>query len=305
MLCGHSGALLPVLWFGRKVGFSYNTQSRRRCILIKLGIYRGATGKNHPWESRHAMVYWRGTTTGGLNEGTTYKSFHRHKMVHFASKKPDIYDIAFTDALQCEPKACESMRKEYRFVKNAPFEDNFKFKYLIDMVTNPFKFHGGSLIWRYTGWKHLLWQVLGLSFFWIAGVQGNYFLRNSQWLVGALCALYSSWNGLIRPWCQGEVGNGTRRRSEEDSHQCSKVCWAAIDTFATELLYISSILRVWQTCRSSTINTGLHAMCIDVLPKYRSVVFIRQTTMVCMATVSPEMIAKDVVSNAITLLLNL
>jgi hypothetical protein len=46
-------------------------------------------------------------------------------------------------------------------------------------------------------------------------------------------------------------------------------------------------------------------MCIDVLPKYRSVVFIRQTTMVCMATVSPEMIAKDVVSNAITLLLNL
>jgi hypothetical protein len=59
-------------------------------------------------------------------------------MVKFAAQNPERYDIAFTKALQCEPKVCIAMEKEYKFAPNAPFEDNFKHKYLLDMVFTHF-----------------------------------------------------------------------------------------------------------------------------------------------------------------------
>lgn len=52
-------------------------------------------------------------------------------------KNASLFDVAFIDVTQCDKEDCEKMSKEYPFAASrSPFEENFKHKYLIDIVSS-------------------------------------------------------------------------------------------------------------------------------------------------------------------------
>jgi hypothetical protein len=96
---------------------------------------RAASGEKIPWEKRKTALYWRGRTSGGHATGTNYEKFHRQRMTEFHKKNATLYDIAFTGTVQCDEKECQEMKDKYPFTTwTTPFEDNFKHKFLIDIV---------------------------------------------------------------------------------------------------------------------------------------------------------------------------
>ena len=45
-----------------------------------------------------------------------------------------MFDIGFTGVIQCDPKVCNKIKAEYKFVGSKSFEEMIKYKYLFDIV---------------------------------------------------------------------------------------------------------------------------------------------------------------------------
>ncbi|KAK5666992.1 hypothetical protein QVD99_006211 [Batrachochytrium dendrobatidis] len=100
-------------------------------------LYAGGSSQadSYPWQNRLPKAYWRGSTTGGWNQNGNWKTFHRMRMIDAIQKKPELYDVALTDAIQCEPDDCNEMTKQFHMVSHEPFETVYKYKYALDVVS--------------------------------------------------------------------------------------------------------------------------------------------------------------------------
>ncbi|KAK6097444.1 hypothetical protein MT418_003062 [Batrachochytrium dendrobatidis] len=103
-------------------------------------LYAGGSSQadSYPWQNRLPKAYWRGSTTGGWNQNGNWKTFHRMRMIDAIQKKPELYDVALTDAIQCEPDDCNEMTKQFHMVSHEPFETVYKYKYALDVDGNTF-----------------------------------------------------------------------------------------------------------------------------------------------------------------------
>ncbi|KAK7018924.1 CAP10 domain-containing protein [Favolaschia claudopus] len=115
---------------------------------------------NIEWKDKSSKLYWRGTSTGGFIFGTNYREFPRFKLAEFAYRHSDLIDAritGFSDELcgsECDKAA---IIEEYNITGSGdPREDEYKFKYLLDVDGNAFsgRFHGllrsGSLVFKAT-----------------------------------------------------------------------------------------------------------------------------------------------------------
>jgi hypothetical protein len=104
-------------------------------------------------------MYWRGSTTGGHAISNNFERFHRERVNALAQASSDVFDVAFTAAIQCDPGECEVLRSTYRFESRAPMERNFEHKYLLDVDGNTFSgrffsfLYSGSLVFKATIFK--------------------------------------------------------------------------------------------------------------------------------------------------------
>ncbi|KAJ7239313.1 glycosyl transferase family 90-domain-containing protein, partial [Mycena rebaudengoi] len=108
---------------------------------------------NVPWEDKKPQIYWRGTATGGQILNTTaYHNFTRFKLVDIAQQHPDLIDAQitkFANALCLAEDGCDRGRimKEYGITgANAPQENAYKYKYLLDVDGMTFSGRFGGLL---------------------------------------------------------------------------------------------------------------------------------------------------------------
>ncbi|KAI9206142.1 glycosyl transferase family 90-domain-containing protein [Polychytrium aggregatum] len=110
-------------------------------ILIPSNYYlfdafKGEFKDSIPWSEKTPKLFWRGSTTGGTPVDEKYVNYHRHRMVKLAQNNSHM-DMGFIGAIQCGAY-CEDVKTKYRFADRSPFDDNFKYKYLIDIDGNTF-----------------------------------------------------------------------------------------------------------------------------------------------------------------------
>ena len=123
--------------------------------MLTTRFERGLNG-SFAWEEKEAKIYWRGSTTGGRSRSGNYERFHRERAIELTQNSSNLFDIAFTDTVQCEDNDCDSLRRKYRFSSRASFEKNFRYKYLLDMDGNTFSgrffifLFSGSLVFKAT-----------------------------------------------------------------------------------------------------------------------------------------------------------
>lgn len=101
-------------------------------------------------------------------------------MTEFHIKNPTLYDIAFTDTVQCDQKECQDMKERYPFTDSLiPFEDNFKHKFLIDIVrfSNMTSYRIAKAYFMHTGRKYFLGPLFGIIVLWISCVQADNLYR--------------------------------------------------------------------------------------------------------------------------------
>ncbi|KAJ7577878.1 glycosyl transferase family 90-domain-containing protein [Mycena floridula] len=115
---------------------------------------------NIAWEKKKPVIYWRGRGTGGHITGDNFRKFPRFRAKDIARNRTDIMDIEITDLLGehcgggCDG---EAIRKEYNIVPhNAPREEQYQYKYLLDLDGNSFSsrylglLKSGSLVFKST-----------------------------------------------------------------------------------------------------------------------------------------------------------
>lgn len=134
-------------------------------ILIPSSYYYHRSGwsvkyrhpDNIPWSQKKAVLYWRGSTTGGTYMGDNWKSFPRFRFIEMAKKHPDIMDGGFTAMKNCDAECPEEeVRKTYGIGGALPKENEFNHKYLLDIDGNTFSgrylgmLRGNSLVFKST-----------------------------------------------------------------------------------------------------------------------------------------------------------
>jgi len=89
-----------------------------------------------PWSSKKNVVFWRGSTTGGIYNKTNWMTFPRVKLVKKGIERPDIVNAKFVNF-------CQGAEGIHEFSKNPDYksgfikpEDSIKYKYLIDVDGN-------------------------------------------------------------------------------------------------------------------------------------------------------------------------
>ncbi|KAF7344144.1 CAP10 domain-containing protein [Mycena venus] len=118
-----------------------------------------AFADNVPWAKKKSLLYWRGTTTGGMIRGD-YHRYTRFRLMHIGSRHPDLMDVRLTAIAEphCE-EGCdrEAVISAYNISgKGDPKEDVYGFKYALDVDGATFsgRFLGlmrsGSLVFKST-----------------------------------------------------------------------------------------------------------------------------------------------------------
>ncbi|KAJ7286539.1 glycosyl transferase family 90-domain-containing protein [Mycena rebaudengoi] len=115
---------------------------------------------NIEWSDKDSRIYWRGTSSGGMIYGSNYHNFTRYKLTKFAQEHSDVVDAAITTwagelcSSECDE---DTVRKEYNIVGHgAPREDEYKYKYLLDVDGTTFSgrylglLRSGSLVFKAT-----------------------------------------------------------------------------------------------------------------------------------------------------------
>lgn len=122
---------------------------------------------DHPWDSKHDKLYWRGSTTGGFSRNGGWRYQHRQlfvekinaldstKVLQNQSPSPggaaqwvlkdaprtdykDIMDVKFAHVGQCDPGDCDAQREYFDIVKPDKQHFAWQYKYLLDIDGNAF-----------------------------------------------------------------------------------------------------------------------------------------------------------------------
>lgn len=116
------------------------------------------------WDKKQNNVYWAGSTTGGHAREGNWQSLHRQRFVAFAqnlqrrhqpysylrenkqtgtiTRVPSsflnsrLYDVAFTNVLQCDPRACRDQRRHFRNKAWAPSDAPLGSRLVFDLDGN-------------------------------------------------------------------------------------------------------------------------------------------------------------------------
>ncbi|KAJ6610759.1 glycosyl transferase family 90-domain-containing protein [Mycena sp. CBHHK59/15] len=117
---------------------------------------------NVQWRDKKSQIYWRGTSSGGMIFGSNYHNFTRYKLVRLAQKHTDLLDVeitSFADELCGSESECDKKKivQEYNIIgPGAPREDEYKYKYLLDVDGMTFSgrylglLRSGSLVFKAT-----------------------------------------------------------------------------------------------------------------------------------------------------------
>lgn len=125
------------------------------------------TKDDKEWADKRAQVYWRGSTTGGHLINRNWRRHHRERMVekiNFNSRPltlakhggvggnqtqweamsvprishNHLFDVHFTDFVQCEHDDCKDAKRLYGTAKRGKQKEARNYKYLLDMDGNSF-----------------------------------------------------------------------------------------------------------------------------------------------------------------------
>ncbi|KAI1353979.1 hypothetical protein F5Y01DRAFT_312241 [Xylaria sp. FL0043] len=112
------------------------------------------------WNEKQNNLYWAGSTTGGLSRAGKWQGLHRHRFVELAQnlkhrvfsylREKDgvigratssflngrLYDVAFTNVLQCDPKACKEQRQYFRLKTWASDDRPYHSRLVFDLDGN-------------------------------------------------------------------------------------------------------------------------------------------------------------------------
>lgn len=95
----------------------------------------------HPWESKKSILFFRGTTTGMINNRDWRKN-HRFRVLEWArnNKNKDIgTDVSFVRVTQTDSlKIYMEMSKEVPITKFVPFEETLRYRYHLVIDGNTF-----------------------------------------------------------------------------------------------------------------------------------------------------------------------
>ncbi len=134
----------PVLAFAKHV-------DANNCVLIP--DFEGLQGyeereslhkdflQSYPWDQKTKKVFWRGVTTGGMNELDTWFKLPRALLVLESFNHPNVIDAKFTQVCQCSPSAFQSELEEILESKNLlganePISKHLEYRYLVDIDGN-------------------------------------------------------------------------------------------------------------------------------------------------------------------------
>ncbi|KAI0801590.1 hypothetical protein GGR55DRAFT_683701 [Xylaria sp. FL0064] len=112
------------------------------------------------WNEKRNNLYWAGSTTGGFSRAEQWQGLHRHRFVELAQnlkhrvfsylREKDgvigrvtssflngrLYDVAFTNVLQCDPKACKEQRQYFRLKTWASDDRPYHSRLVFDLDGN-------------------------------------------------------------------------------------------------------------------------------------------------------------------------
>jgi hypothetical protein len=146
-----------------------STRVHSDILTVAPEMWIAGLGDDPVWEDKkHDTLLWRGTTTGTrMAENMPYwRLSQRMRMVEMTNQQTgaygvlmstdrnnpvgepltveaielneDLMDIGFSgEPIQCSPKVCEIIAKEYKFRDAQTFEEANNYKYLLDASTYP------------------------------------------------------------------------------------------------------------------------------------------------------------------------
>ncbi len=111
----------------------FEALSHQKSLLKHCSQY----AKDYPWQKKRDVVFWRGSTTGGIYGMDNYLQFPRVKLVALSSAHPDWLDAGFTNLCQAPPEVLQYVLEKTRpLCPHLSMKDHFAYKYLIDIDGN-------------------------------------------------------------------------------------------------------------------------------------------------------------------------
>ncbi|MBU6383829.1 MAG: hypothetical protein KGQ49_00295 [Verrucomicrobia bacterium] len=90
----------------------------------------------HPWETKIAKSFWRGSTTGGYSTLADWDRLARAQLVLLSLAHPEAVDARFHHVAQCDPEVPLLMKAKGMVSKSVSRPDHLKYKYLVDVDGN-------------------------------------------------------------------------------------------------------------------------------------------------------------------------
>lgn len=88
------------------------------------------------WTQKRAMLYWRGSTTGGYGHDSSWH-FHRQNLVQHINDYHHLsVDVMFSNATQCNERACEEQQSQLPFGSRESLAEAWKHMLVLDMDGN-------------------------------------------------------------------------------------------------------------------------------------------------------------------------
>mmetsp|Transcript_3879 Transcript_3879/g.11239 ORF Transcript_3879/g.11239 Transcript_3879/m.11239 type:complete len:462 (+) Transcript_3879:334-1719(+) len=90
------------------------------------------------WERRRDVLYWRGSTTGGVcRGGEDFRKFHRQRLVEAGRNCSDM-DLAFTAIIACDDTCCKDQQALYGTAERVSRSTMWQYKYQMVIDGNSF-----------------------------------------------------------------------------------------------------------------------------------------------------------------------
>ncbi len=126
------------------------------------------SSQKHPWETKVAKAFWRGSTTGGWLTALNWRQIPRVKLAFLSQACPALLDARLTGVVQCDLDIPPLIRSQGLLGPMVSQADHLRYKYLVDVDGNSCSFE------RY------FWALLSNS------VVLKQMTPNIQWYYGAL-----------------------------------------------------------------------------------------------------------------------
>jgi hypothetical protein len=129
----------PILSFGRSISDSTTFLIPDPAFAGGLGYALERKQSEHlnsriPWQQRRSTIFWRGAATGIGIEGPDWLHTARAKLVLAAKEigDPHLVDAKLTRIQHLPPHQILNLARERLVHDEVPFEDFFKYKYMVD-----------------------------------------------------------------------------------------------------------------------------------------------------------------------------